>query len=142
MLVNFLFIFIFSLLSSEDFHDIKYLYNYDGDTIFFDISKQADIFGKKISVRLANIDTPELKSKNLCEKQKAIEVKDHVASLLSSAKKIVLKDCKRGKYFRIICRVMFDNKDLSSYLLEKNMAIFYDGKTKKQHDWCKKRVFK
>jgi len=127
---------IFFLINAASFDYVKYIDNYDGDTIFFDIPKLPPIFGKRMSVRLTGIDAPEIKAKKECEKELAIKVKDKVKILLINAKKISLKNCFKDKYFRLNCKIIFDNTNLADYLLEHKMAIHYDGKTKKDHNWC------
>ena len=42
---------------------VRYVRNYDGDTITFDIDGLHSIVGKNISVRVLGIDTPEIRGK-------------------------------------------------------------------------------
>ena len=115
---------------------VKYLKNYDGDTITFNIKKVHPLLGKKISIRVSGVDTPEIRTKNQCEKKKARQAKRAVASVLGKAKKIDLENIQRGKYFRIVADVTFDGKSLSQYLLRQNLAHEYDGGRKAKIDWC------
>jgi len=41
----------------------------------------------------------------------------------------------RGKYFRIVGRLIADGVDISDLLIQKNLAVLYDGGTKVK-DWC------
>ncbi len=41
----------------------------------------------------------------------------------------------RGKYFRIVGRLIADGVDISDLLIERHMAVPYDGGTKVK-DWC------
>jgi len=41
----------------------------------------------------------------------------------------------RGKYFRIVGRLIADDVDISELLIQKNLAVLYDGGTKVK-DWC------
>jgi len=41
----------------------------------------------------------------------------------------------RGKYFRIVGRLIPDGVDISELLIQKNLAVLYDGGTKGK-DWC------
>ena len=41
----------------------------------------------------------------------------------------------RGKYFRIVGRLMADGVDISELLIQKSLAVLYDGGTKRK-DWC------
>jgi endonuclease YncB( thermonuclease family) len=62
--------------------------------------------------------------------------RDEVARLLKSAKVINLHNPKRDKYFRIVADVEFDGESLSVFLLNRGLAVSYDGGTKKDVDWC------
>jgi endonuclease YncB( thermonuclease family) len=121
----------------SNFENVKYLGNYDGDTIKFDIEGVHPLLGDNINVRVFGIDTPEIRAKTECEKKRAVESKEYVRNELGNSKKIQLIDCKRGKYFRIVCRVVYDEIDLSTRLLKLGLAIPYDGGSKPQKDWCK-----
>jgi endonuclease YncB( thermonuclease family) len=105
---------------------------YDGDTIFCNIPSFPKIIGENISVRISNIDTPELKSKNENEKQLAKNVKKELTLLLKSAKVIWLKKMKRDKYFRINSEIFADDISVENYLIDKGLARKYDGGTKQK----------
>jgi micrococcal nuclease len=122
---------------SKSFKCVKYIRNYDADTVTFNIPDAHPLFGKNISVRVAGVDTPEIKTKNSCEKQKAREAKKFVTSLMRQAKRIDLVDVRRDKYFRILADIEFDGKSLSKLLLKNKLAYPYSGGTKEQKDWCK-----
>lgn len=120
----------------ESFEDVRFIGNYDGDSITFDIPNTPAIVGKNMVIRLRGIDTPELKKKSCqAEKQKAQQAKEMVYSLLKNAKTITLRHIERGKYFRMLADVEFDGKDLAAILIERNLAVRYSG-GKKTHDWC------
>ena len=131
----------FSLMQTNilatDFNSVTFLQNYHGDTIKVNIKDIPELFGQKISVRVKGIDTAEIRSKNKCEKFQAQAAKKIVYMQLSNAKKINLKNCVRGKYFRIVCDVLHDDKNLATELLNKNLAIKYQGGKKIVVDWCK-----
>ena len=122
--------------SFGDYNNAIYIRNYDGDTITFNLPGLHPIIGEKISVRVNGIDTPEIKGK--CEKEKydAQQAKEMVANILKDAEQIVLKNMKRGKYFRIAADVIVDGENLADMLIEVGMAVKYDG-GKKTHKWCK-----
>ena len=40
-----------------------------------------------------------------------------------------------GKYFRIVGRLIADDVDISELLIERQLAVLYDGGTKTK-DWC------
>lgn len=119
------------------FNCVKYLKNYDGDTITFNIPDIHPLLGKKISIRVNGVDTPELKTKDKCEKSKARSAKKLVKSIMRSAKRIDLLNVKRGKYFRIVADVIVDGKDISEVLIKNKLAYRYDGGKKSVVNWCK-----
>lgn len=117
----------------------KVLDVYDGDTItvgYFSNKSSKSAF--KIKVRLIGIDTPEIRTKNNYEKEAAQFVKKYVENLISN-KIIHLKIIKWDKfggrvngYVKYMSTETNILKDLSSDLLEKNYAKFYNGTTKKE----------
>ncbi|MCI5143846.1 MAG: hypothetical protein D3909_19415 [Candidatus Electrothrix sp. ATG1] len=70
-----------------------------------DLKGHHPLFGDDISVRIAGIDTPEIKGKCSQEKKLAQEAKVVVEKILKKARKIKLKNVRRGKYFRIVADV-------------------------------------
>lgn len=106
----------------------------DGDTIDADID-----LGFKISytqrVRLAGIDTPESRTKDLREKALGLEVKNKVKNAIDRAKTIVIKTelpDSTEKYGRILGWVYLDNslKSLNEQLIDEGYAWKYMGTTK------------
>jgi len=124
--------------TSSEFHCVKYLKNYDGDTITFHIPGVHALLGDNISVRVQGLDTPEKRTKNACEKQAAGVVTDLVAKQLKAAERIDLVDVKRGKYFRIVARVLVDGRDLGEAIMKTGLAYSYDGGTKSKINWCRR----
>lgn len=122
------------------FHCVKYLRNYDADTLTFDIPNVHPFIGESISVRVYGLDAPELTSKDACEKEVARNGKKLVERLLKGAKQINLLNIKKDKYFRILADVEIDGQDLGKILLKNNLAYEYYGGTKLKKDWCKHQV--
>ncbi len=118
------------------FRCVKFDHNYDGDTITFQIPNVPPILGKNISVRVFGIDTPEMKGKGPCEKDRAREAKEVVTHLLEKAKHIELRNIQRDKYFRILADVVADDVSVSEKLLNAKLAYPYDGGTKAKTNWC------
>lgn len=131
-----LFPFTASAKSYGDFEGAKYVRNYDGDTITFNLPGYPPIIGKKLGVRVNGIDTPEIKGE--CEKEKVLARigKKLVANLFKGAQEINLKNMKRGKYFRIVADVIVDGRSVAAALIKNKLAVPYDGGTKTK-DWCK-----
>ena len=119
-----------------DITDVWFVDNYDGDTIKVNIPGVHPLLGANITVRVYGVDAPEIRTKNKCEKQKAIEAKELVKSILVKAKHITLKEVQRGKYFRILAKVYADDVDISQQLIEHKLAYPYYGDTKRKVDWC------
>lgn len=109
---------------------------YDGDTIKVNIKNYPPILGDKISIRINGIDTPEIRGKCELEKELAKKAKNALKKLINNSKKVELRNMKRGKYFRIVADVYIDGISASEMLVEKKLAVFYDGGTKTKN-WCK-----
>ena len=119
----------------SDFASVTYHTCYDGDTCMISLPGVHPLFGDHILVRLAGIDTPEIKGKCEQETLLAKQARDFIREVMSQAQQIDLRKPERDKYFRINARVFADNQDLSALLIEKGMAVPYNGKTKTK-DWC------
>ncbi len=125
-----------TVLQYDNFNNVQFVRNYDGDSITFNIPDTPAIVGDNIVIRLRGVDTPELRTKSCsAEKEKAKEAKQLVYSLLSRARNINLHRIARGKYFRMLADVEFDGQDLASILLNKKLAVQYSGGTR-QSNWC------
>jgi len=103
---------------------------YDGDTITVNIPAYPALIGDSISIRIAGIDTPEIRSKQPCLKAKAQSAKAYVQSMLQKASQVKIANVKRGKYFRIVGEVWIDGVNLGQALIKAKLALPYDGKTK------------
>lgn len=121
----------------ENFRCVQFIRNYDGDTISINIPSIHPLLGKNISVRVKGIDTPEMKTKNRCEKEKGQQAKELVSNLLKQAKKIDLIGISREKYFRILADVQYDGVSLAKTLLAAGLAYPYFGQTKPSTNWCR-----
>ena len=107
---------------------------YDGDTFRVDIAGLHPLIGKNIGIRVAGVDTPEIRGECDFEKQLARKAKAHTKNLIENASVIELRSPKRGKYFRIVADVWVDGKSLSESLILARMAYAYEGK--KKQSWC------
>ena len=110
--------------------EVTFIKNYDGDTITVSIPAYPEIIGKKISIRINGIDTPEMRGTKGLLKEKARNAKKLVASLCRKAKKLELRNMQRGKYFRIVADVYADGKSVADALIKNELAKKYDGGTK------------
>jgi len=114
---------------------VKKLYKIvDGDTIDVDIDLGFDIsFFQR--VRLAGIDTPESRTKDLLEKKLGLEVKEKLTELLKNATNIVIRTEKPDsteKYGRILGWVFVDDSktSINELLIKQGYAWNYMGETK------------
>lgn len=107
----------------------------DGDTLEVNICNVNPIIGQAISVRIDDIDTPEIRGKCEAEKQLANKAKNTVISFLPIGSQVILKDIKRDMYFRILAKIILpDGTNVGDELVRLNLAYLYDGKTKQS--WC------
>jgi hypothetical protein len=107
---------------------------YDGDTITIASKmpyENSPLF--RFNVRLNGIDTPEIKSKNKNEKALAILARDSLSQLIMN-KNVTLNNVKNEKYGRILADVYLDDLHINKWMIDKQFAVEYDGKTKKI--WC------
>ncbi len=127
-------------VNGEDyFQCVQYIRNYDADTITFKINGIHPLLGNKIPIRVRGVDTPELRTKNQCEKKLGHDAKLLVQVKVQEAKRIDLVSCSRGKYFRLVCDVIVDGESLAKTLIQSQFAYRYEGGTKRKMDWCKFR---
>ena len=106
----------------------------DGDTIDVDID-----LGFSISftsrVRLAGIDTPESRTRDLLEKKLGLEAKAYLKNAIDEAKTVVIKTEKMDsseKYGRILGWVFLDGSDksINEEMIDVGHAWGYMGETK------------
>ena len=116
---------------------VKYLKNYDADTITFDIPGVHPLLGEKISVRVNGVDAPEIKGANQCEKDSARIARNLIENVMKKAQRIDLVGIERDKYFRILADVVADGQNLKDVLFRNGLAYEYHGGTKRKVDWCK-----
>jgi endonuclease YncB( thermonuclease family) len=125
-----------SICIANNLTNVTYIDAYDGDTFTINLKNLPDIFGKSIPVRVAHIDTAEIKSNDTCEVNAAIKARELTRELLKKAKSIELQNVKRDKYFRILADVNIDGSNLATKLLNENLAYPYEGEAKKKINWC------
>jgi endonuclease YncB( thermonuclease family) len=115
---------------------------YDGDTITI-VSKlpyeKSELY--IFSVRLKDINAPEIKSKHEDEKTIAKEAQVNLSNLLLY-KHVSLKNLHTEKYGRILADVYLqDNTHVNKWILEHRFAVEYNGGTKNSpSSWIKYRL--
>ena len=88
----------------------------DGDTVVVDIPEYPDIIGKSIRVRLAGVDTPELRSRDPGLRQWAQAARHALETLLPPGTVVTLTQLRRDKYFRLDAVVLVDGRDAATIL--------------------------
>ena len=109
---------------------------YDGDTITIATKLPHD--GSPIyrfSVRINGIDCPEMKTQDHNERTCANIAKQKVCNMIFN-KVVHLKNVKLEKYGRILADVYLQDISVGDMLCKCNLAVKYDGGTKKSpEDW-------
>ena len=86
-------------------------------------------------VRLAGIDTPESRTKDLAEKHMGLEAKVYLTDLLNAADDLIVKTEKDGKFGRML-GWFYNNKfsiySINEQLIDEGYAWKYDGGSKKK----------
>ena len=91
----------------------------------------------KFSVRLNGIDCPEIKGESDDEKQCAQLAKKELEGLILN-KQITMKNLATEKYGRILADVYLGDLHLNKHMLDKRLAVCYDGgKKNKPESWLK-----
>jgi len=108
----------------------------DGDTIDADIDLGFDISLTK-RIRLAGIDSPESRTRDLEEKKLGLETKEWLKNRLQFAKDIIIKTelpDSTEKYGRIIGHLFINGEEtsLNNQMITEGYAWEYDGGTKKK----------
>lgn len=99
---------------------------YDGDTFF--ITQD----GKQHSVRLRQIDAPEMKSK--CKKEYAMALQAKYAlQYMVLGKEVTLTSVGRDFYGRILADASVDGYDVGAKLISLQVVRRYKGK---RYGWC------
>lgn len=132
----------------------KVVHIYDGDTvhIVFIINNNYS----KFACRMAHIDTPEMASKNIKEKESAIKARNYLFEQVTDIKitsEVTKKDldilCEKSqkliwvkcfefdKYGRLLVELYHNDKSIRSInteMIDNNLALPYEGKTKETFD--------
>ena len=108
----------------------------DGDTIDVTLDLGFDVRLHKQRCRLAGIDTPESRTRDLAEKKLGLNAKERLKELCIGS--ITIKSFGKGKYGRILAiPYTEDGKDICQLLIKEGHAVEYWGgkKTKVWGDY-------
>ena len=104
---------------------------YDGDSITvaarIPFLKNDTLY--RFSIRLNRIDTPELKTSNLIEKEYAIKIREKLSEKIMN-KMVNINILKTDKYGRYLAEVSYKKLNINNWLINNGYAVNYDGGTK------------
>jgi len=105
----------------------------DGDTIDIVIDLGFNL-SKKERVRLAGIDSPESRTKDLEEKELGLESKEFLKRRLEDGKAsgLKVKTEKDGKYGRMLGWIYVGQENINTEMVDRGYAWFYSGGSKKK----------
>ena len=87
----------------------------------------------RTKVRVAGVDTPEIRGKCQAEKDKAVRARDFVRATVGA--RVQLTDVRHGKYAgRVVADVWVDGRKLSELLIAENLGRPYHGG--RRQGWC------
>ena len=101
----------------------------DGDTVdcLLDLGFST---WKKIRVRLAGINAPESRTRDLEEKAKGLEAKKWlIDTIQENNNRVVVKSVGVGKYGRCLGIVHLPTMNINDKMVELGYAVPYDGKS-------------
>ena len=99
----------------------------DGDTIDVIIDLGFNLT-KKERIRLAGIDAPESRTRDLVEKEKGLEVKKWlIDTVQENNNRVVVKSVGVGKYGRCLGIVHLPTMNINDKMVELGYATPYDG---------------
>lgn len=104
----------------------------DGDTVVLESQVWPNVTVSH-HFRLYGIDTPETRTKNLCEKAKGLAARAFLASYLAN-KTISTANEKVGAFGRIRGTLMANGFDVSQVMIKAGYAVPYFGG--KHINWC------
>jgi micrococcal nuclease len=114
----------------------KVLDVYDGDTVHVSALLGAPTQPVKLSVRLAGIDTPEIKTKNRVEHEHGVIAREELKKLAPVGSILTCGPAEYDKYGRVLCNLFTESGvNLSQWMLEKKYARVYDGGKKEEWKW-------
>lgn len=107
---------------------------YDGDTITVASKLPFDdspIY--RFSVRLAGIDSPEIKGQSLTEINLAIKSRDALHKLIYG-KVVEIRNHRKEKYGRLLADIYFNDIHVNQWMINNNLAVIYNGGKKNRPD--------
>ena len=112
-------------------------YIVDGDTFIGDVLLDKDIEVKSVSIRLRNVDTPEIHGECDEEIKRAEYAKQRLSELIPVGSTVEISNIKDDKYPGRIDAKVYDaaNRDIGWVLVREKVGREYHGG--KRQSWCK-----
>jgi len=107
---------------------------YDGDTFSVSFLGCSAVLCERLPVRIAGIDTPEMRGSCPEEIEKAKEARRFLVSLLKSGGDIELRNVVRDRYYRLRASVFVGGVDVGAQLVVSGHARPYTGG--RRRSWC------
>lgn len=123
---------------------VKYRSCYDGDTCRIDFIKNItegymvpEFFASNVRIRVAGIDTPEIRGKCTKEKRLASKARDYLNYTLKKANSIIIdidNNNKLDSLGRYLAVLYVDDININNLML---LSGYARVEKKGYHDWCK-----
>jgi micrococcal nuclease len=98
----------------------------DGDTLDVLVDLGFDIWAKK-RIRLFGIDAPEIRTKDLIEKEKGLIVKNRLIEILNKSNdEFFVVSHGIGKYGRCLGELFIEEKSVNKQLISEGLAKVYN----------------
>tara|TARA_B100000900_G_scaffold415140_1_gene443961 strand:- start:493 stop:930 length:438 start_codon:yes stop_codon:yes gene_type:complete len=104
----------------------------DGDTFDCILDLGFDVL-LEARVRMAGIDTPESRTRDLTEKKFGLASKEYLVEKINNAEDIIVRtelDNEKGKFGRILGTVYLDGVNVNQKMIDEHYAVGYHGQSK------------
>ena len=111
--------------------EAKVISVYDGDSIKVIFPLNGVLY--RWSCRLNGVDTPEIRTRNLKEKEMGYKVRDLLRDKILN--KVVTLNCgELDKYGRLLVDINYESENINHWLITNGYAYEYNGGRKKNWD--------
>lgn len=111
--------------------EAKVISVYDGDSIKVIFPLNGVLY--RWSCRLNGVDTPEIRTRNLKEKEMGYKVRDFLREKILN--KVVTLNCgELDKYGRLLVDINYESENINEWLIKNGYAYEYNGGRKKSWD--------
>tara|TARA_Y100000816_G_scaffold287679_1_gene270840 strand:+ start:751 stop:1152 length:402 start_codon:yes stop_codon:yes gene_type:complete len=111
--------------------EAKVISVYDGDSIKVIFPLNGVLY--RWSCRLNGVDTPEIRTRNLKEKEMGLKVRDLLRDKILN--KVVTLNCgELDKYGRLLVDINYESENINQWLITNGYAYEYNGGRKKNWD--------